>query len=120
MIIAYMTFFGILSFLIFTLVPALTTTLKDFAVKIPTLIDKVVAYYNNLLDGTKYELSEDVLKSVTNALDSLLKSATDAININLITSIVSNATSLLFNFIMGIMVSVYMLIEKEHLGCHKQ
>ena len=100
--------------LIFTLVPALTTTLKDFAVKIPTLIDKVVAYYNNLLDGTNYELSEDVLKSVTNALDSLLKSATDAININLITSIVSNATSLLFNFIMGIMVSVYMLIEKEH------
>lgn len=114
MIIAYMTFFGILSFLIFTLVPALTATLRDFAVKIPILIDKVVAYYNNLLDGTKYELSEDVLKSVTNALDSLLKSATDAININLITSIVSNATSLLFNFIMGIMVSVYMLIEKEH------
>ena len=72
-----------------------------------------MAYYNNLLDGTKYELSEDVLKSVTNALDSLLKSATDAININLITSIVSNATSLLFNFIMGIMVSVYMLM-KEH------
>ena len=43
--------------LIFTLVPALTPHL-DFAVKIPTLIDKVVAYYNNLLDGTKYELSE--------------------------------------------------------------
>jgi predicted PurR-regulated permease PerM len=30
MIIAYMTFFGILSFLIFTLVPALTTTLRGF------------------------------------------------------------------------------------------
>ena len=25
-----------------------------------------------------------------------------------------------FNFIMGIMVSVYMLIERTHLGCHKQ
>lgn len=114
MIIAYMTFFGILGFLIFTLVPALTSTLKDFAVKIPSLIDKVVAYYNNLLDGTKYELSEDVLKRITSTLDSLLKSFTDAININLITTILSNATSGLFNFVMGIMVSVYMLLEKEN------
>ena len=113
-IIAYLTFFGILSFLIFTLVPTLTTTLRDFIKMIPNLIDEGMAFYTRLLDGTRYEISEDVIKSSKNAIDTLLNSFIGTVNISVITNILSNTTAWMFNFVMGIIVSVYMLIEKDN------
>lgn len=113
-VIAYLTLFGILSFLIFTLVPTLIDTFDDVKNKVPNLIKNGIAFYTDLLDGKKYEIPEDVVTKIINGANAVFNSLLNLFNVQLLTNLVLNTTTWIFNIVMGIMVSVYMLIEKEN------
>lgn len=112
-IIGYLSFLGVISFLIFALVPTLTRTVNDLISKIPSLINDGVAFYSSVLDGTKYEIPPDVLASIGQAMDSLLDSILGFFDISFIANILTSTTTWILNIVMGLIVSIYMLIDKE-------
>src|SRR5690554_4366371 len=67
-VLAYLTFFGILAFLIFTLVPTLSSTVNDLIKKVPSIIDEGILLYTSILDGTRYEIPADVVTSIENVM----------------------------------------------------
>ncbi len=114
LVIAYLTFLGILAFLIFTLVPTLYDTIKDLGDKSSQLIKDGEVLYNKLLAGDMFNIPDKVLKNIENALSHLTTTLLSLFDLKLITGILSNTTTWIFNFVMGVMVSVYMLIEKDN------
>jgi len=112
-IIGYATFAGIVAFFIFALLPSLLDSLKTLAKEIPSLIAKSQDLYGRFTDGTLIDLPESAIASVENSIKSFFVGMLDMIDLSKISSIVTGTTVTIFNAVMGIMVSVYMLIEKE-------
>lgn len=112
-IIGYATFAGILTFFIFALLPSLVDSLKTLAKEIPSLIAKSQDIYEKFMDGTLIDLPESAISSVENTIKSFFLGLVEMIDMSRISSIVTGTTMTIFNAVMGIMVSVYMLIEKN-------
>ena len=116
-IIAYFTLLLIVSLFLFALIPTLTETAKSFADNIPKAFDKITDFYNDIFERGRFNLSEEVKNTIQNNIDSLqdtVMSWLSAENITgFATKFFSTTVSSVFNVVMGLMVSVYMLIEKD-------
>ncbi|MBE7064545.1 MAG: AI-2E family transporter [Ruminococcaceae bacterium] len=111
-IIGYVSFAAIVALFLFAIIPALYSSITSLGKEIPNLIDYLIKHYDNIIASesvlakTLNQMIETVLGMVGDVVISLVDFAT-------ITNIVTTTTSVIFNAVMGIIISVYMLIEKE-------
>ena len=114
-VIGYATFAGILAFFLFTLMPSLIDSLKMLIKEIPSLIDKSRNLYDKLLDGTLINLPESAINTIDSTIRGFFAGLLDLIDVSKISSFLTTTTVTIFNAVMGIMVSVYMLVEKGNI-----
>ena len=112
-VIAYITLFLIVALILFALVPTLIDTLKVFADNIPKAFAKIKSIHTDITQNGRFNLPEDAVETINNALSNLQEFATQVFSPSRIKSFFSGTINGLFNIVMGIMISVYMLIEKE-------
>lgn len=112
-VIGYATFAGVLTFFVFTLVPYLTDSVKSLIRNFPSYIEQSRSLYAQLLNGTLFNLPEEAINTIDTAIRNLFTAAVNFINASRISSFLTATTVTIFNIVMGIMVSVYMLLEKD-------
>lgn len=113
-IIAYATMVLIVTLILFALIPTLIDTVKAFADNIPKAFATIKDMYIDITENGKFNLPEDALSAIDDGLAQLQEIATKIFSPQKITTFFSGTISGLFNLIMGIMISVYILIEKEN------
>lgn len=113
-IIAYLTMLLIITLIMFALVPALVDTVKVFADNLPKAFGKIQNFYIDITQNGKFDLPTEVLDAINNGLTKLQEIATEIFSPQRITAVFSGTISGVFNVIMGIMISVYLLIEKDN------
>lgn len=112
-LIGYATFAGVLAFFVFTLVPYLTDSVKSLIKEFPNYIEQSKALYAKLLDGSLIALPEEAINSIDESIRGLFTALIKFIDASKISSFVTTTTVTVFNIVMGVMVSVYMLLEKD-------
>lgn len=116
-ILAYVTLIAFVAILIFAIVPKLVESITDLAKMVPKLFDTVNTFYKDIIEGGRFNLSPAVQNEIVNGIASLKTTLTGLLNVDLITTIgtrIVKATGTgVFNIFMTLMVSVYMLLEKE-------
>lgn len=116
-ILAYVTLIAFVAVLIFAIVPKLVESITDLAKMIPKLFDTVNTFYKDIIEGGRFNLPSGVQNEIVNGIASLKTTLTGLLNVDLITTIgtrIVKATGTgVFNVFMTLLVSVYMLLEKE-------
>lgn len=103
------------------LIPALLDTLNQLINDIPYYLEMLSDFLNKTISSTK--ILESISPHIQKSLDSMLNQAIDLLT-KLSTDVfgyILSITSLLFNIIMGVILSIYILYDKEKigLGCKK-
>lgn len=116
-VIAYLTLILFISLLLFAIIPTLTDTVKSFASDIPDAFSKLMDFYNDIVEGDRFNLSEDIRNTIRNNIQGMQDTVMSWFSAEkitgFITSFFSTTVSSIFNIVMGLIVSVYMLIEKD-------
>ncbi len=114
---AYATLVAFVLFLVFTIVPRLVESLTDFAKMIPGMFDTINGFYRDIVEGGRFNLSPAVQESIVSGIASLKETMMGLVSVDLIASIgtrIVTATGTgIFNVAMSLLVSVYMLLEKD-------
>lgn len=115
-LIVYIIFLFILISIIFLLIPTLIESVNDFTKSLPYLITTIDKNINDLgifiekySSGNSHEFTSTYLSIIN---DSLKKIASPEFFSSFLSQVLSIATSF-FNVFIGIILSVYMLIEKD-------
>lgn len=110
--IGYASFAIVVCLFMFAIIPSLYSSITSLGKEIPNLVDYLTRHYKDMISS-----DSAVSKALLGAMDSILAMLEEAVlsfaNFATISNIVATTTSVIFNAIMGVMVSVYMLIEKE-------
>lgn len=114
---AYATLVAFVLFLVFSIVPKLIASVSDFAKVVPGMFDTVNGIYKDIVEGGRFNLSASMQESIVNGIASLKDTLMSFLNVDLLASmgkrIVTVAGTGIFNIFMSLLVSVYMLLEKE-------
>ena len=117
-IIAYITLTAVVAFLIGTIVPKLIESIGALAKMVPSMAERVYQFYIDVVEGGKFNLPEVVTEGIVNGINSIKDWLMGLLSSDLITGflpkLLSATGSGLFKAFMGLLVSVYMLIEKDH------
>ncbi len=116
-IIAYFTLLLIVALFLFALIPTLTDTAKSFADNLPKAFSKITEFYDDIIEKGRFDLSEEVKNTIQDNIQRVQETVMGWFNAENITNFATKfftaTVSSVFNVIMGLMVSVYMLIEKD-------
>lgn len=112
-IISYVTFLGFMAFLIFSIVPTLVDTISSLTSTLPGQIEKALKVYQDLMEGKFFDLPDSVNENIKQIVISVQDTLLGFVNVDRITALFATTANSIFNFIMGVIVSVYMLIEKN-------
>lgn len=117
-IIVYLIFLGVIVLAITVIVPSIMQSVSDFMKDIPNMIDNINNFFANppekldfLLDKESYKYFEENIYSVTERATEIITTL-----LNKAVSSVISVTSKVINFILGILISIYILHDKEHFG----
>ena len=119
-ILVYITFIGILSLLIFLMVPSFVSQIKDFIATIPTILkdskDFVSQTINSFSSGASIDLS-GVKAQIFASLESLGTKLTTNLP-NTLLEIGKGIVSGGMNLILGLMIGFYMLYDFDKINVH--
>lgn len=119
-ILVYITFIGILSLLIFLMVPSFVSQIKDFISTIPTILkdskDFVSQTINSFSSGASIDLS-GVKAQIFTSLESLGTKLTTNLP-NTLLEIGKGIVSGGMNLILGLMIGFYMLYDFDKINVH--
>ena len=109
----------VIALLLMLIIPALKVAVEKFAINLPsymaTLETKLSAFISNLTgdaDGNVFTINWDTIsKSI---IDFVHKNDGDTISLTI--EIISGTVSVIFNVILGLIFSIYILASKERLG----
>lgn len=117
-IIAYASLLVIVLLLLFALIPTLIDTVSMFARNLPAAFDKLVGFYDDVMHNGRFDLPEVVVETIAGGIEKMKSVVINYFNSENITGFISSVFSTtfsgIFNTFMGIMVSIYMLLEKDH------
>ncbi|MBN2898577.1 MAG: AI-2E family transporter [Clostridia bacterium] len=115
----YLGFVGILSVLIAFILPAIISSISDIVIHFPSYIEQTNAYGNELI--AKFEatyggdiatvMSSDTFTQFTTKFGQIM----NGLLASTLTGIASFSSGI-FNFIMGLIISIYVLKDKEKFG----
>ncbi|WP_255371034.1 AI-2E family transporter [Anaerosalibacter sp. Marseille-P3206] len=115
-LIVYIIFFGIITLFVLFITPMVVNSIKNLGKELPEYIDITQEWLEGLPNKfhgkTEYYYIVEEIKS---ALESLMVKAKESIGplLNKTITQIINLTSGIFNFIMGAIISVYILKDKE-------
>ncbi|MBO5077025.1 MAG: AI-2E family transporter [Clostridia bacterium] len=116
-VIAYIMLAAILAFLIGTIVPKLVESVTNLAKLVPGMAEKVYDFYIDVVEKGKFDLPEVVTEGIVQGIEGIKNWLMGLLNSEIITKyvpkILSATGSTLFKVVMGLLVSVYMLLEKD-------
>jgi Predicted permease len=120
-IITYIIFLSFITLLTLMIIPGLYKSILDFSNNFPDLISQAKAYLDTNVMSNKFFIKYDVNTYIANNLNDILTkiNATFKFNLilqqslNLAISQMINISSMLFNLITGIIISIYLLKDKE-------
>lgn len=117
-LIAYATMILCIALLLFVLIPTLIETIKAFAGNIPKGFETIENLYIDIMKNGKFNLPENITDSISNNISNVKEYLLNVLDpkaiANAFTGVFTTTISGLFNILMGIMVSVYMLLEKDN------
>ena len=113
--IIYTVFIGLLILIITLVTPNLITSISDLFNNIPQFSDKASTWSNNFLSQNKLLDSFDITSSLNNYLTTFTKDLSTyfAPGLQIIISNLMGLSSFFMKFISGIVISIYLLIDKE-------
>lgn len=100
------------------IIPAIIDTLNILICEIPNYVDMLDKFFNNHMSQDIF--LEVILPHIQNNINTILKKLLDMfskISSDLVVYIFT-ITSVLFNIIMGVILSIYMLYDKEKIGIY--
>lgn len=112
-VLAYLTLVGLVCFLIFTITPTLITSVMELGKSVPDMVAQAMEIYNKLVDGTMFDMPDSFAKGLEGTIDGMLEGILSWVSVDKITGLFTATTSAVVNVLMSLLVSVYMLIEKE-------
>lgn len=116
-ILAYLTLIIIVALLVFALIPALAETINVFAENIPKGFNSIREIYIDIMKNGELNIPESFIESIEKNIGVVQDNIMELFDVKAITEILTgvftSAVSGIFNIVMGIMVSVYMLLEKD-------
>lgn len=116
-ILAYLTLIIIVALLVFALIPALAETINVFAENIPKGFNSIREIYIDIMKNGKLNIPESFIESIEKNIGVVQDNIMELFDVKAITEtltgVFTSAVSGIFNIVMGIMVSVYMLLEKD-------
>ncbi len=116
-VIAYIVLTAVVAFLIGTIVPKLIESVTNLAKLVPGMAEKVYDFYIDVVEKGKFDLPEVVTDGIVKGIDGIKDWLIGLLNSDVITKyvpkILSATGSGIFKAVMGLLVSVYMLLEKD-------
>ena len=116
-IIAYILLAAVIAFLIGTIVPKLIESVTNLAKLVPGMAEKVYDFYIDVVEKGKFDLPDVVTEGIVAGIDNIKNWLMSLLSSEVITGyipkILSATGSTLFKVVMGLLVSVYMLLEKD-------
>lgn len=116
-IIAYLLVLGVIAVCMFYIIPQILISITDVISNLPKLYQVTYDFFNNLQDRFPNADVSQVQKTVNDMLPDLINSLRDFAT-NLVPAIYSTSVAIakwVLNFIIAIIVSVYMLVDKYEL-----
>ena len=114
---AYVMLAAVLAFLIGTIVPKLVESVANLAKIVPEMAEKAYNFYIDVVEKGKFNLPDVVTEGIVKGIDGIKDWLMSLLNSEIITKyiprILSATGSGLFKVVMGLLVSVYMLLEKD-------
>lgn len=113
--ISFVIVFIFLGFTLNLLIPSLVDTLNTIIIEIPNSINNMDLFLNRYL--SKIDVFDSIMPLLQKNLNSILNNIVNTLN-NLSSDIVVyliSITSLFFNLLMGFILSIYILYDKEHI-----
>lgn len=114
---SYLTLTIFVGLLVFAMVPKLIESITNFAKMVPGLAEKLTGLYNDLVSRERFDLPESVTEAILRGIDGAKEFLLGFLNADRLTSfgtkIVTATGAGIFRVVMGVLVSVYMLLEKD-------
>ena len=114
-VLIYFVFILLVALILLAIIPALTRSIKDFVNQLPTHIYGAVAWFNSL---NIYEINQSTIQQFLNnniiSIENILNSI-DFASVNKYAKSVLNIGSAVFDCFMGIIISVYILLDRTSL-----
>ncbi len=113
LILTYITFFLFLVLFIRFVLPQLFESLLGLANSIPTYVNNLSSFLQNNMDNAtlQSEVLSVITAKVNMAIEYVIKIAADMIPI--LGNIVMSITSSIWNIVLGVIISIYILMDKE-------
>lgn len=119
-LIVYIMLFGIITLVITIITPRIVQSVKNIANDFPSYIDATEKWISSQPNTIKYLDKYGVINYIEENINNWMEQLNQSLNsiLNKTISQVINITSALFNFILGIVISVYILKDKEYFKMH--
>ncbi|MEG0272038.1 MAG: AI-2E family transporter [Hydrogenoanaerobacterium sp.] len=113
LLLTYLLFFLIIAFVVSLLVPQVAASVKVLVANVPSYLNQLQNTVNTL--SQKYGIGGALISDVVGSWEEILKQAGSIISSALpqVMNITMSVTSGVSNFFIGIIVSIYMLADKE-------
>lgn len=111
--ITYVLTISFIALCFFAIIPALISNSNTIIKNLPTYINTSQEYISDLTDNLPEELKEPIKTVAKDTIVSLFNSLKSLLNINLLSGIVGGATSAFINTFIGLILSIYMLYNKQ-------
>lgn len=113
--ITYLLFFSFITLLLILIIPSMIKSVSDLINKLPSFVLNAEHYVNSNIMTNKLFIKYGVNTYITNNINDIITQATSILQLS-ISSIFSkmvNISSSLFNIFTGIIISIYLLKDKE-------
>lgn len=108
----YIIFFALITLLLFAIIPALVKSITDFVDQLPMLVESVLRWLDSSgIDGIS---SEKLLRGIFEWINKFLQSFSMD-NVNKYAKSVMSVGSTLFDIFMGVIISIYILADRNSL-----
>jgi len=115
LVIIYTTFLGIIALVITLVMPILVKNIFDLIGKMPDFITKAEQWITGVTGGNDFLSKHNVAVYIEDNLNTLVKNANTyfGMGLKIIVTHLINISSLLIKFLTGIVISIYLLKDKE-------
>lgn len=113
---SYAIVLGLIYFLITVIYPSLITTLSDIFENIPTYIANLKIYFDNTLQHSDFIGKDIIISYINNSSTEFMKDYGTIINtyLSMMLSFIFQLGYNIFQIIFGLIISIYMLKDKEN------
>ena len=115
---AYVLFAGVVAFILGTMIPKVGEAIPNIVKMIPDIANKAMEFYNEIVEEGRFNLPEFIKESIVSGIEGAKEWLQSFLTGNTITGMIKKVVTAtgsgIFMAVMGILVSVYMLIEKDH------